>query len=165
VTAVRVAIIIHLVIVWRSENGKRWHFAQFAGCLISRKRSSVGNGKAHLTTAATNTLVARDRPVLFATAPELLVMVQSRFDVKRAGSDRPMSARALAGSGRPEAGATDRALGVPATTIGTLVCLPACPEYAMLLPETDFRNRKLKVTMPPNHPTRQRRAHLDSWVI
>jgi len=107
VMAVRVATIIHPVIVWRSENGKSWHFAQFAGCLISRKRSSADNGKAHLTTAATNTLVARDRPVLFATAPGLLVTIQSGFDVKRAGSDRPMSARALAGSGRPEAGATD----------------------------------------------------------
>jgi DNA replication protein DnaC len=43
-----------------------------------------GNGKTHLAAAAANTLVARGRPVLFATAPELLAMIRDGFDAGQA---------------------------------------------------------------------------------
>jgi DNA replication protein DnaC len=39
-----------------------------------------GNGKTHLATAAANHLIAQDKAVLFATAPELLAMVRQGFD-------------------------------------------------------------------------------------
>jgi hypothetical protein len=38
------------------------------------------SGKAHLASAAVNTLVVRGRPVLFATTPELLAMIRDRFN-------------------------------------------------------------------------------------
>jgi len=45
---------------------------------------SPGNVKTHLAAAAANTLVARGRAVLFATAPELLAMSRDGFDAGRA---------------------------------------------------------------------------------
>jgi hypothetical protein len=43
-----------------------------------------GNGKTHLAAAAANTLVARGRAVLFATAPELLAMIRDGFNAGQA---------------------------------------------------------------------------------
>ena len=43
-----------------------------------------GNGKTHLAAATANTLVARGRAVLFATAPELLAMIRDGFNAGQA---------------------------------------------------------------------------------
>jgi DNA replication protein DnaC len=43
-----------------------------------------GNGKTHQAAAAANTLVARGRAVLFATAPELLAMIRDGFNAGQA---------------------------------------------------------------------------------
>jgi DNA replication protein DnaC len=50
--------------------------------------NSAGNGKTHLAAAAANTLIARGRAVLFATAPELLVMIWDGFDAGQAEDPR-----------------------------------------------------------------------------